>query len=303
VLAAAVVGALLVLLGALAWQPIIAMMTGEDDLTELETRAWAAHAQGRYESPPGDNVYDLTQQILDEDPRHAAALELRARVAERLRQEGELELEQGHPEAAEQRFVRALRFAPDDADALLALSALRAPPPEEPEPTPELRAVPDSPRVGEPVTLFVELLSELDEDVEVSFEVTRGGQPVRRLDARADGDRRHFVATYAFRRTGAHEVEFLAGDLRLAQALEVAPRGRVANREEPASVVQHNPPFQPQVTPATVNDDGIDWGLPGERPSPTMNDTRMAPAPSPAPAPPPSMAPAVGEAWTSGGSI
>lgn len=290
VLIAALVGAVLVLLGALASQPIIDWVMADDEIEELEERARGAFDRGDWEKPAAENVLDLTTAMLALDPAYAGARNLREDVARRLRDEGEMELGQGLHEEARNRFRRALLFVPDDVVALRRLEELDAmevvP---EPEAVAELRAVPEVPRVGESTTFFVTLVAEPDAASEPELRVSRvNASGSRVVSATPDGDRLHWIATYSFRRTGAHRAVFTAGDVELATEVDVQRRG-VAGRSgdrgmDPPSTTQHNVPVRPQAAPAVAGDDGIDWRLPGERRAPATMGSEMAPAPTP-PAP------------------
>ncbi len=304
---AALVGAVLVLLGALASQPIIDWAMGDDDLEqlqELEERGRRAFDRGDWLKPEDDNVLEITNAMLALDSTYAGARNLREDVARRFREEGEAELRQGLHEEARSRFHHALLFVPEDVMAQRHLAELDAMgPTPEPEAAPELRAVPEVPRVGESTTFFVTLVAEPDAASEPELMVSRvNARGGRTVAATPDGDRLHWIATFTFRRPGAHRAVFTAGELEIATDVDVARRG-VATRPatDPPTTTQHNVPVRPQAAPAVAGDDGIDWRLPGERPPPSM--TRPIPEPAPAPRAPPSprmvVPPAPPAPWTS----
>ncbi|MBW2463216.1 MAG: serine/threonine protein kinase, partial [Deltaproteobacteria bacterium] len=306
---AALVGAVLVLLGALASQPIIDWAVGDDDLEqlqELEEQARAAFDRGNWLKPEGDNVLEITDAMLAIDSTYAGAGNLREDVARRFREEGEAELGQGLYEEARSRFHHALLFVPEDVMAQRHLAELdaRGPAPEA-APAPELRAVPEVPRVGESTTFFVTLVAEPDAGSEPELMVSRvNARGGRTVPATPDGDRLHWIATFTFRRSGAHRAVFSADDLEIAVDVEVVGRG-VATRPatDPPTTTQHNVPVRPQAAPAVAGDDGIDWRLPGERPPPSMTRPTPERAPTPAPRAPPSprmvVPPAPPAPWTS----
>ncbi len=307
VVLAALVGAVVVVLGAFAWQPLIGMMMGDSRLDDLADRAQAAYSHGHFEKPVGDNVLALTDRMLEIEPGHEGAIQLRRDVARRLREEGEVERAQGFYGEAMNRYRRAMLFYPEDADSQRALAELYELEEAqiEAEPQPELRAVPTEPALREPTTFFVTLIEEPAADATPAFVITRiNATGSDRVTARADEDRLHWVASYTFRRTGTHRVEFHAGDTIVDRELEVTPRGqaqagRHTHDEGATTVVQ-------SVTPSTmanqaISDDGIDWRLPEER---RLDMMTMRPPPTPTPTPTPTQTPSMSTTppapWSSG---
>jgi hypothetical protein len=240
------------------------------------------------------------------EPGHAGALNLREEVARRLREEGGVERAQGFYGESMNRYRRALIFVPDDLESLRALGELHeleATPVA--EPASELRAVPTTPVLREPTTFFVTLIEEPPADASPEFEVTRinaSGKEI--VTARPDGDRLHWVASHTFRRTGLHRVVFTAGEIALANELDVAPRqgtGAQARRDDPPTTVQHAVPPGVNTGMTTVStDDGIDWSLPEERRITPMVVQEPEPAPTMAPPDPPNMSTTPPAPWTSG---
>lgn len=281
---------------------------------QLESRARAALARGDIDTPPGDNVADLTARMLEREPEHAGALALRREAARRLREEAEFLRRQGLHDEARSRYGRALVLDPDDVTsqrALAELSTAATAPAAEPA---GIEVLPEEPTAGESLTLIA-VLGEgeaVDPGAKPHFHVERRGRRLTRAIAAERDDRGRFVGTYRFRDHGSFDVVFMVGDeVRLRRPVTVAP-ARTARRREPPATTQFGgsgPRAEPAVTVESNAGDGIDWRLPeerrdqeptilsrplsGERPAEESEPPRPDPVDPAEPPPPP-------EPWTSG---
>ena len=264
--AAFALGAVAVVGGAWAHQSMQEAEQAER-LEELAARARTALRNEHYNAPPGDNVLELTQELMKEDPASDVAEHLRHDAVLRLRSEAMLAEAAGRHRDALQAYEMLLVFEPNDTQATTAAEGLRvviARPPRDPA---GIQLAPRQPSVGEPV----ELSALLDENAEAPersrFEVFRGGRRIRSLPASEGSEPLSFAATYTFRRTGTHRVVFLAGEHRHELTIDVerSSRQEVASDDGPVTT-QHRfvtPRPSPTPSPTPAGDDGIDWSLPG----------------------------------------
>ncbi len=72
-------------------------------------------ASGALLAPPGENAFEDVQKVLQKDPGNTRALELVARIAALLREQGERALAAGDLDTAAERGNQALLVDPDDA--------------------------------------------------------------------------------------------------------------------------------------------------------------------------------------------
>ncbi|MFK7999951.1 MAG: protein kinase [Polyangiales bacterium] len=255
----------------------------------LETRAREALAAGRFETPPGDNVAELTLRILESQPRHEGALSLRREAAALLRERGTLARTEDNYEAAREAYRTALVFSPGDPAATQALEALDH---AEEQEQPGLRLAPEGASVGDRIT-FLGIVSYKDEvRGDAAFEIHSGGRVVRTIDAVVVSDH-HYVGGYAFRSAGEYMIRFVAplsaGEVSFDVELTITRRGRVARRRTPNNntgtsmvvVVPPEPTPNPWAVPQqgtvappnvqTMDDGNIDWTVP----APGMDTTTM----------------------------
>jgi len=282
---------------------------GAVSVEDLESRARAALARGDIDTPPGDNVADLTARILEREPEHADALALRAEAARRLREEGAVARSQGFVDEARARYRRALALVSEDLPTQRALAELdRAATEPATEEVSGIRIAPEEPNAGETVT-FTAVLgedAEVSDDAHPHFHVERNGRRLsREIDAELDEDGR-YVGTYRFAGHGTFDLVFMTGDeVQLTREL-VVERARTVRRRDPPRTTQATarPRTEPAVSMDDADDsgDGIDWRLPDERPAddpgtmtarpPTGDEL---PVEDDAPPPPPP--------WSTGGSL
>ena len=264
-------------------------------LEDLESRARAALGRGDIDTPPGDNVADLTARILEREPDHAGARTLRSEAARRLREEAAMVQQQGFVDEARARYRRALALVPDDILAQRALESIEAVSTAPVVTTPPgIRVAPEEPSAGEQID-FVAALDpsvRLGADAAPSFRIERRGRQLTRALAAEEDEDGHFVASYRFAGQGTFEVVFTAGgEERLRRELTVAP-ARSARREDPPSTTQagsRRARAEPAVTMDTTPGDGIDWRLPEERAPepPPIESHPLPPPPEPEPEPAP----------------
>jgi hypothetical protein len=246
------------------------------EVQRLENLARAALAAGRFDSPPGDNVADITTRILQDEPGNEAALAIRVDAARRLREEAQTAREQGFPEEAHGLLERSLALDPQNAAALRAQAEIEARAVHTPGRT-EVRIVPENVQVGDSVTLIAVLAEPparrgaSDEIEPPRISIEAGGRRVRDLDVVPGTDPQMFIANYTFRRSGSYAVRLEHGETSMTRAIEVRSRGPVT--EEETGVTQMPAErTNPATSPAVSNEsDGIDWRLPGQgepRPDP-----------------------------------
>lgn len=285
-LAAFVVGAAAVVGGVMGAQQLFSTDPEVTVTHELETRAREALAAGRFDSPPGDNVAELTLRILETQPRHVGALSLRREAAALLRERGTAARSEHDHEAARDAYRLALVFSPSDPAATQALEALDH---EEEHEEPGLRLAPDSAAVGERIT-FLGIVDHEDEiHGDARFEIHAGGRVVQTVEAVVVADH-HYVGGYAFRSAGDYTIRFVApldeGQVSFDVDLTIERRGRVVRRPSRGNASnrmvvvpqqQVLEPWEPQGTIAppnvqTMDDGNIDWSVP----APGMGTTTMA---------------------------
>ncbi len=280
--------------------------SGAVAVEELESRARAALARGDIDTPPGDNVADLTARILERDPDHGGALALRAEAARRLREEAATARAQGFLDEARARYRRSLALVPDEPRAVAALAEIEAAS-SAPARTDVagIRVSPEEPAAGEPLTLVAVLGAdeEVAADAEAYFHVERRGRRLTRPIAAELDDAGRYVGTYRFRGHGTFDLVFMTGEeVRLRRPLTVAPARSARRRDDPPATTQGGAPrprAEPAVTMESTSGDGIDWRLPDERRDPAPPPT-STPAPEPDPDPDPDPEPVTPEPWTSG---
>jgi hypothetical protein len=274
-------------------------------LEDLESRARAALGRGDIDTPPGDNVADLTARILERDPDHAGARTLRSEAARRLREEAAMVHQQGFVDEARARYRRALALVPDDILAQRALESIEAvsTAPVVTE-APGIRVAPEEPSAGEPIDLVAVLdpSVSLGPDAAPSFRIERRGRQLTRPIAAQEDEDGRFVGSYRFAGQGTFDIVFTAGgEDRLRRELTVGP-ARNARREEPRATTQagsRRARAEPAVSMDTTPGDGIDWRLPEERAPepPPIESHPLPPPPDPEPPPPEEAAPP--EPWSS----
>ena len=290
-LLAFLIGAALVVGGVVWWQSASAHEV--TTATTLE-RATAALEARRYDSPPGDNVLELTNAMLATNADDAEAQRLRAEATRQLQELARGTLDRERARAA---WDRVLVFAPNDTEARDRRAALDAPP----EPEVGLRITPSDARVGDSLTLESVLATgTFGEDAR--FEIYRAGRRIARVDAVRAGVERRWLATTTLRTTGEHEIRFVVtgADEPTVATIEITRASTTPRRttEPPRTTVVRTtmttPPSMTTTTmtapsnsalppPIVVEDDGIDWSLPSN-----MGGSMSAtPPPSGDPAPPP----------------
>jgi hypothetical protein len=267
---------------------------GESEAAEhqrsLEERAREALSHGAIDTPPGDNVLELTRRLLEIDPAHAGARSIRREAALLLRERAANARAQNDMPAAREAYEQVLRLFPEDAAATEGLRLLAQA--EQVASAPPLSAGihldPDDPGQRERVRLVGVFGPgmRLPSDVVPEFTVLRAGRRLDRLPATPGDVSGTWVADYAFAQTGDHEVtlEFGVGAQRVMLRQDVsvgradrAPRTTTvrparahgARRcRRPGRRVRSGPPTTlppPPVEPVpTTMNDGIDWGVPSE---------------------------------------
>ncbi|MBK6576661.1 MAG: serine/threonine protein kinase [Sandaracinaceae bacterium] len=266
---------------------------GESEAAEhqrsLEERAREALSHGAIDTPPGDNVLELTRRLLEIDPAHAGARSIRREAALLLRERAANARVQNDMPAAREAYEQVLRLFPEDAAATEGLRLLAQV--EQVASAPPLSAGihldPDDPGQRERVRLVGVFGPgmRLPSDVVPEFTVLRAGRRLDRLPATPGDVSGTWVADYAFAQTGDHEVtlEFGVGAQRVMLRQDVSV-GR-ADRAPRTTTVRPAVPTEPTVPPAgtsrplgppttlppppvepvpTTMNDGIDWGVPSE---------------------------------------
>jgi len=271
------------------------------DLETLEARARSALSRGDLDSPPGNNVAEITGQMLRITPSHAAALALRQEAARRLRDEAAMVRAQGFLDEARSRYRRVLVLDPDDPTALRGLAELEtmSSPPTQQIEAPGVRVVPEQPSVGETATFVATVPGGIAEGPAPEFQLEwagrRYGAP---LPATEDEASQSWLGTYTFRRAGTYGLLFVAPgtDVYVRSQVTVTRPANV-RRPEPPSTTQHGTDSPTRAEPAvTIEQEGIDWRLPDSqlpRPQPDPVPTPTPPAPEQTPPAPPAP-------WTSG---
>jgi serine/threonine protein kinase len=279
VLVAFVLGAVAVVGG--VWLVHLTTERSVGALEDLEHRARGALASGRFDSPPGDNVADLTARMLREEPGHEAALAIRLDAARRLREEALTAREQGFPDEARTLLTRSLALDPENPAAIRVLAEIDARAVHTPGTT-EVRIVPEDVQVGDSVTLIAMLAEPparrgASADVQAPrLSIESNGRRVRDLDVIPGADPQMFIASYTFRRSGSYAVRLEHGETSMVRSIEVRSRGQA---EEEAAVTQVPAERNNTASPAVSSEsDGIDWRLPGQGgPAPDPITSRPAP--------------------------
>ncbi|MFO0694559.1 MAG: serine/threonine-protein kinase [Polyangiales bacterium] len=197
--------------GAIAFHELAKVPT--DDLPH---RAAAALARGALDSPPGDNVRELTDAMLAASPGDPEATRLRHAAAEQLRADATAAHARGDLAAARSRLERARVFVPEDgeiADELRALDAEASAAGR----MPGVRVTPSS--LGPRRPFVVEVVPPLGvTDVMVEILHGRRRAAAAHAEPRPDGT---FVATLTLERAGRYVVEVRAGNAILRDELEI----------------------------------------------------------------------------------
>ncbi|MEM7604375.1 MAG: protein kinase [Myxococcota bacterium] len=267
----------------------------ESPIQSLEARVRAAIAEGHFDAPPGENVFELTAEMLQEEGGGDVAMALRREAAAELRQRGAQLAEEGDRPGARAEYERALRFVPYDAASQAALTALSESDAVE---IAGVKVAPQEPQIAERVT-FIGVLDQSDEVRGTPrFEVMSGRRVLRRVEATVASDH-HYVATHSFRSSGTYRVRLVAevagGRREFDAEVVVRRRQRVVRRPRSPSMTSGSnsdlpPPAidgrggTPAPDPVPTMDDGIDWTIPD---APTMMNRGDT-------APPP---------WTGSGSV
>lgn len=252
----------------------------------IEERAREALSHGAIDSPPGDNVLELTRRLLEIDPAHAGARSIRREAALLLRERAANARAQNDMPAARDAYQQVLRLFPEDAAATEGLRLLAQA--EQVASAPPLSAGihldPADPAPRERIR-FVGVFGpgmRLPSDVVPEFTVLRAGRRLDRIPATPGDISGTWVADYAFAQAGDHEVtlEFGVGAQRvmLRQDVGVARSGRAVsatpnrpNTPTPDPVLPPagtsrplGPPttLPPPPDPEPTMNDGIDWGVP-----------------------------------------
>ena len=226
---AAALGGLLMGAGIFAWHQI-----GEHERSEqqahLETRAREALSRGAIDTPPGDNVVELTARLLESDPAHAGARAIRRETALLLRERAATARATGDLGEAQASYEQVLRIFPEDAVALEGLRVLAANPalpgmtgPDGMALSPGVRTAPESPRAGEPTRLIGVFGVALPPDVVPEFTIFRGSRRVERVAASPGQTSGEWIADVNFARSGEHSIslEFGVGAQRVMLRHEV----------------------------------------------------------------------------------
>jgi serine/threonine-protein kinase len=242
---------------------------GSVDVEGLEARARAALGRGDLDSPPGENVADLTARILDASPQHEAAEALREEAARRLRDEARAVASQGFLDEARSRIERAQRLAPNDrftGRMLARLESIESGPPRQTETTTGLRVVPTDVAVGEVAMLVADLEEPAGAGAAPFFYLEAAGRGGLRVPAQPDEGRVRWMASHTFRRAGDYVVAFHEGgdEARFRTALVVGPRRVVRQSEDPVTTQQGSARGTRPQPAVSSPSDGIDWRLPGE---------------------------------------
>ena len=196
---------------------LVRALASDPAATELEALGASARealAQRRFDSPPGDNVRELTDRMIAvrPDDDDTEALRLRSEAASALVDEGDAARTAGRADEARDRYTRALALVAGEPRATAGIAALDAPvaPPREAA----LRVEP-LPLSGEPCTF----LAIAPDGVELAstdrprFVVMRNGRRVgSRIDAGPGHEPGSWSASYTFAQPGTYEVRFVAGD-------------------------------------------------------------------------------------------
>lgn len=260
-----------------------------DQQRSLEERAREALSHGAIDSPPGDNVLELTRRLLEHDPSHPGARSIRREAALLLRERAANARAQNDLASARDAYEQVLHLFPEDAAATEGLRLLGQVPqvgaaPAQPA---GIHFDPAEPTQRERVRLVGVFGPEmrLPAGVVPEFTVLRAGRRLDRLPATPAEVSGTWVADYAFAQAGAHEVtlEFGVGAQRvmLRQDVTVERPGR-PGRPSVSSMAQPDPSpapapagtFRPLGPPTTP-------GTPAALPPP--------PAVTPVPSPPPSV--------------
>lgn len=249
-----------------------------DDITALEARARAALAADHLDAPPGENVLELSARMLEREPRHPAAQEVRREAVLRLRERAQSEFEDERFDHARAIWQRVLVFAPGDPRATAALREIDEAEARAARPAPGVATVPVDPLYGEAAT-FVAVVPESEVEArDARFEVWRGRRRLRSIPGAAGAFEGQWTASYLFRTLGDHEVRFVAQgsrDIEYRVGIEVTRRGRsVASQGMRSTGATPNmgtttPPTVPamtgmndQIRPIPPTEDGIDWTIP-----------------------------------------
>jgi len=253
----------------------------------IEERAREALSHGAIDSPPGDNVLELTRRLLEIDPAHAGARSIRREAALLLRERAANARAQNDMASARDAYQQVLRLFPEDAAAVEGLRLLAQA--EQVASAPPLAAGihldPDEPAPRERIR-FVGVFGpgmRLPSDVVPEFTVLRAGRRIDRIPATPGDISGTWVADYAFSQPGSHEVtlEFGVGAQRvmLRQDVDVARTSRAPSTgsSRPDTSVPPPPDLPPAGTsrplgppttlppppdPEPTMNDGIDWGVP-----------------------------------------
>ena len=283
-LAAFVLGAAAVVGGVIA----VDEMSGpspEEQRDALVQRAREALTAGHIDAPPGENVLELSGRILEEDPQHHGAKNVRREAVLRLFEEAARARAMDDHDSAKAALERVLVFRPGDPEAMAALESL-----EEHEDEHEavgLQVTPSEATTGETVAFLA--ITEHDTDVNrPAFEIWSRNRRLRRLPA-ANAHDEHWVTSYTFRSAGTYEIRFVGDgvDDSFRQSVRITRRRPGVARQTPSPTTQ---PFAPQPTQPppvmTTDDHGIDWTVPGTHTMqnpPTMDPPSMDDGHVPAP--------------------
>ena len=98
----------------------------EDQISDLLLQGQNALARGAYDSPPHDNVNELSKSVLALDPARKAAVDLRITAAAALVLEGARAMSDSFFDEALGEYTRALALDPTNHDAEAGIAAARA---------------------------------------------------------------------------------------------------------------------------------------------------------------------------------
>ncbi len=267
---------------AVAWFAGVRPPGFEKPTVALFARAKAALDRDALTAPAGDNVAELTDQVLSIEPNHSDAQALRREAVLRLRERAANARESGARPEARALYEQVVVFVPGDPAAQTALAQLADPEPAA-VPTPVVTLLPEAPRVRQAVSFRATVPEAATEG---TFQIWKNGEPVRRLTGQRVGDA--YTASYTFTQTGAYTVTFESPTSPTVTAELSVAAARRRRRAPPPTTTQVGSTRMIPVRNAN-RDDGIDWSIPetmgGSGTRMTTMTTRQPPPPPPPPAP------------------
>ncbi len=96
----------------------------EDPLQALSTQAYQAYSEGRFIEPPGNNVLQLTGEILRRDPGHAYALQLQQDAVSVVHGQLQSQIDSGDLASAKRLCRLLMQFFPGNGDYRQLMSNL-----------------------------------------------------------------------------------------------------------------------------------------------------------------------------------